>query len=206
MPPLTQIRSGLRVGVLRRLFGRLFVAVLGWRVVGQVPFHVPRAVVIASPHTSYWDGVLLVALSWSVGLRLSWMVKHTVLRFPFRAALLWLGAVPIDRRIRAGVVEQVAAQLRGAEQIHLAIAPSGTRKKMPYWRSGFYRIALAADVPVICGYLDYAHKVGGFGEPFTLSGDVGRDMDHIRAFYEGMVGKRPERMGLSRLRDEQREE
>lgn len=174
----------------------------GWQTENHIPQHTRKAVVIGAPHTSNWDGVLIVALTWALGLRLCWLIKHSAYRWPFRTILRFLGAVPVDRRGAKGMVGVVAEQLTQADAIFLALAPEGTRKSVTHWKSGFYRIALEAKVPLVFGYLDYSRKRSGLSEPFHPSGDIVADMDHIRAFYEQIQGHRPEGMSPVRLREE----
>ena len=91
-----------------------------------------------------------------------------------------------------------------AETGPVLIYPEGTRSRAEYWKSGFYHIALGAQVPVVPGYLDYKRKRGGFGEPMMLTGDVRADMDQLRAFYAaGDYGPaKPGDFGPVRLREE----
>ncbi len=88
------------------------------------------------------------------------------------------------------------------ESLVLMVPAEGTRSHVEYWKSGFYHIARAADVPVVLSYLDFGKKVGGLGPALKLTGDVAVDMDRIRAFYAGMKGLRPENVGVIRLREE----
>jgi 1-acyl-sn-glycerol-3-phosphate acyltransferase len=119
------------------------------------------------------------------------MGKHTLFDPPFGRLMRWLGGVPVDRRGRQNLVEQAARSIREAPAMCLAVAPSGTRERRDHWKSGFYRIAEAADVPIVCAFLDYGRKVGGLGPSFRPSGDVKADMDLIRAFYTPIEGRVP---------------
>lgn len=186
---------------MKRLIARTFLKLTGFRIEGEQPPS-GRYVVIAAPHTSNWDGIYLVLMSIVYGVRIQWMVKHTLLRFPFRAILLRLGAVPIERHLRKGVVDQMITRFREDESLHLIVPAEGTRSYRDYWKSGFYHIARGADVPVCLSYLDFKTKTGGFGPLVHLTGDVVADMDTIRAFYCGKVGKYPEQMSPMRLREE----
>ena len=194
------IVAGISVGPMRRWVGKVVARLAGWQAESHIPRHTRKAVVIGAPHTSNWDGVFIVALTWSLGLRLCWLVKQSAYRWPFRRILRFLGAVPVDRRGAKGMVGMVAEQLTQADAVFLALAPEGTREQVTYWRSGFYRIALEAKVPLVLGYLDYGHKRGGLSEPFHPSGDIVADMAHIRAFYEPIQGRHPERMSPVRVR------
>jgi 1-acyl-sn-glycerol-3-phosphate acyltransferase len=184
--------DGPATGTLAYWLGRLWLWAAGWQVEGHFPPGVTRAVVIAAPHTSNWDLPHMLAASFVFRLRLSWMGKHTLFRPPFGAALRWLGGVPVDRRAPQGLVRTVAATLRDADRLALAIPPSGTRKRAASWKSGFYWIAVEAGVPIVCGYLDYRQRRAGLGHLVWPTGDPAADMAAIRAFYEDKRGKFPD--------------
>jgi 1-acyl-sn-glycerol-3-phosphate acyltransferase len=154
----------------------------GWKFEGGLPSP-KKCVILAWPHTSNWDGLLLVLLCRSVGLDISWMIKSDWVKGPIAPGLRSLGAVAIDRSAPHNMVEQMVERFRTTERLALVVPPEGTRKRMPHWRSGFYHIALGAEVPVVPGYLDYRRKRGGFGPPIHLTGNMRADMDQIRAFY-----------------------
>ena len=197
----TITQDGRTVGSLRRLIGRVTCRLMGWTPVGGVPTP-KRAIFIASPHTSNWDGFIMQAVAWAIGVRLSWMTKHTLFKWPFRRFLRAVGAVPVDRTQRSDTVGQIARQMRASEGMYLAIAPAGTRARRDFWRSGFYHMARAAEVPVVCGFLDFKRKRGGCGPVIELTGDRKADMDRIRAFYDGIEGKHPALQTPVRLQDE----
>lgn len=175
-----------------------------WSFEGSVPAE-KKCVCLAFPHTSNWDGALLVALAQSIGLDMSWMIKSEWTRGPMGSVLRRLGAIGIDRSGSHNVVQQVVAEMKAKDSLVLFIPPEGTRKRSEYWRSGFYHIALGASVPVVPSYLDYGRKRGGIGDPIHLTGDVRADMDKIRAFYERVapVARFPENVGPIRLREEE---
>ncbi|HMR06236.1 MAG TPA: lysophospholipid acyltransferase family protein [Polyangiaceae bacterium] len=175
----------------------------GWRYVGDVPAP-RRAVCLATPHTDNMDGLLLVLLAKSVGLQLSWMVKDDWGKPPIGILIRKVGGVPIDRSKANGMVGSMVEEFERRNEFYLAIPPEGTRKRTDFWKSGFYRIALGAKVPVLPGFLDYAKKEGGFGPPIELSGDMKKDMDAIRAFYDKADPKprHPDKFGPIRLREE----
>lgn len=182
---------------------RLPLRAAGWQFEGPVPSE-KKYVCLAAPHTSNWDGVLLLALARSIGLPMTWMIKSEWVRGPMGVLLRRLGALGIDRSASHHVVEQMIEAFRREDELVLVIPPEGTRKRADYWRSGFYRIALGAGVPVVPGYLDYARKRAGLGPPIQMTGDVHADMDAIRAFYAKVhaQGRVPEKFGPIRLRDE----
>lgn len=187
-------------GVVARVWLR---ALGGWQFEGELPA-VRRAVCLAVPHTANLDGLLLVLLAKSVGMPVSWMVKDVWGRPPMGWIVRAVGGVPIDRSKANGMVDQMAGEMRARDDFHLIIPPEGTRSRVEHWKSGFYRIALAAGVPVVPGYLDYRRKRGGFGPPITLTGAISADMDRLRAYYgdAAPMARFPEKVGPLRLREE----
>jgi 1-acyl-sn-glycerol-3-phosphate acyltransferase len=184
--------------------GRAYLRAIGWTTEGELPTD-PKAVLIAAPHTSNWDLAHMLAVAWVFRLRLRWLGKHTIFKGAAGPVMRWLGGIPVDRRSPHGVVQQVVDHFADTDTIVLAIAPPGTRKRTKNWKSGFYHIAAQAQVPILCGFLDFGRRVGGVGPAIMPSGDVQRDMDRIREFYAGMEGKFPDFQAEILLKDEQSE-
>lgn len=193
--------AGPRVPRWGMLLGRFLCWCMGWKPIGDYPT-IPKALFLASPHTSLWDGIIMVSIAWAMGVRLSWITKKETVRFPFRRLVLFFGAVPVDRDKRSDTVAQIAEQFQQRDGMYLAIAPAGTRKKRDYWKSGFYHMARQANVPIICGFLDYRRKEGGIRDVVVLTGDVNADMDRIRSVYDGIEACYPPLMTRIRLRSE----
>ena len=170
---------------------RLWFRVFGWDTEGDAP-QVAKGVLIAAPHTTNWDLPHMLAASLVYRYRISWLGKHTLFRPPWGWFMRFLGGVPIDRSSPQGMVQSAADQLKSASQLVLAIPPSGSRSRRDHWKSGFYWIAYEAQVPVVCGYLDYRRKRAGLGYSFVPTGDVKADMEKVRAFYADIRGKFPE--------------
>lgn len=196
-------RRGDRNTLSARFARAVLKALGGWRFVGEIP-EPRRAVCLAVPHTDNMDGLLLVLLAQSVGMQISWMVKDAWAKPPVGVLIDAVGGVPVDRSKPHGMVEQMTAEFARRDDFYLVIPPEGTRSRTEHWKSGFYRIALAAKVPVVPGFLDYRQKQGGFGPPIELTGDVQKDMDAIRAFYDKArpEPRHPEKFGPIRLREE----
>lgn len=175
----------------------------GWKFETEVPRE-KKYVALAVPHTSNWDGVLLLTLTRSIGLPISWMIKDDWIRGPLGALLRSMGAVAVDRSGKNDLVQQMVDRMRAADELALFIPPEGTRRRAERWKSGFYHIARGADVPVVPGYLDYARKRAGLGPAIRMTGDVRADMDAIRAYYDELrpTGRLPAQFGPIRLRDE----
>ena len=165
---------------------RLYAWLFGWKLVGQAPIETKMIGIIA-PHTSNWDVLLLYVMANSFRIKSNWLAKDTLLRPPLGWLLRPLGALPVERSRHHNYVEQVASIIRGQEHIYLAIAPEGTRGYTDCWKTGFYYIALAAKVPIICMKIDYGTKEMGFGPIVHPTGDLQRDCEAIFDFYRDVT-------------------
>ncbi|HVH06777.1 MAG TPA: lysophospholipid acyltransferase family protein [Myxococcota bacterium] len=187
---------------MRKAIATAFLRATGWEPEGERPTP-KKFVLIAAPHTSNWDLAYLLALSETFDLRVSWLGKHSLFYPPLGFAMRAVGGIPVVRHKRTNLVAQVAELFAAREELALVVPAEGTRGYAEYWKSGFYRIAQAAAVPIVFGYLDYSRKRGGFGaKALVPSGDLKADMDVIRAFYADKVGKFPSQFGPVRLREE----
>lgn len=159
-------------------------------------------VIVGAPHTSNWDFVFMLAMAWRLDVSIRWLGKSSLFR-GWRGPIMraW-GGIPVDRDDPSGVVGEVLARIHAGEVFGLVITPDGTRKPHTYWKSGFYRIAREAGLPVTLGFVDRTTMTAGLGPTFMLTGDVTEDMDRIRAFYADKAGVRPDRRVDPRLREE----
>jgi 1-acyl-sn-glycerol-3-phosphate acyltransferase len=163
-----------------------------WTPVGPAPSR-RRAVIIGAPHTSYWDGYWLLVYKVAFGVDVKFFVKESMFWFPMSLLLNGLGGVPLNRGDARSAVKQAVAAFENNEDYLFGLAPEGTRSKTNGWKTGFYRIAEGAGVPVVFGFFDYKNRRLGFGPSMMLSGDMDADMVIIRSFYASVNGKRPER-------------
>ncbi len=190
-----------RAGPWRVAAAKLWCKVFGWQPVGTVP-QVSHCIFIAAPHTSNWDVPHTIAVCWALDMRISWVGKSSLFRWPFVGFLKWMGGIPVIRDQKLSQVQRMAETLKREKKMFLVISPPGTRTKMDHWKSGFYHISQAAQVPVLCGFLDWGKKQGGIGPLVTPTGNMKADMDKIRAFYGPINGRFPERMSDMRLKEE----
>ncbi|MDO4887716.1 MAG: 1-acyl-sn-glycerol-3-phosphate acyltransferase [Actinomycetaceae bacterium] len=166
-----------------------------------------KVVVIGAPHTSNWDGILMILAFWRTGRDYKFLVKDSAVKHPIVGPLVrWVGGIAVDRSARNGVVGAVVEQANASDEFTLVIAPKGTRSNQDYWKSGFYRICTEAGLPLQLGFIDSTTHTFGWGGNIMLTGDVKADMDVIRAFYEGKAGKRPQNTNVPRLRAEDDDE
>jgi len=174
---------------LLRQLARVVLRAWGWRFEGDLP-NVAKAVAIVAPHTSNWDFVLGLLGVFAVGVRVSWLGKHTLFKAPFRGLLRWLGGIPIDRRSSSGAVEQIVARFRDSEALLLGLSPEGTRKAVARWHTGFWHIAAGAGCPIVPIAFDWGPRAIRFGSPVQPSGDMAADFAELERFFSGVVGKK----------------
>ncbi|MBW8822961.1 MAG: lysophospholipid acyltransferase family protein [Xanthomonadales bacterium] len=186
--PLPGSAPRVRNSPFSRWFGRALLKLGGWRMVGEFP-DVPKLVLIGAPHSSNWDGVWGFAAKMALGLDIRILGKKELFWWPMGPILRRLGVIAIDRKAPGGFVEQIAQTIRATDQFWLGIAPEGTRKQVQEWKNGFWKIAHAADIPVLLEYFHYPDKVIGIGPLFWTSDDPVADMARIRAWYRPWQGK-----------------
>jgi 1-acyl-sn-glycerol-3-phosphate acyltransferase len=171
----------------------------GWRV-RYKPLPGPHGIAVVYPHTSNWDFPVGLLAKWAVGLPFRWLAKESLFRGAMGAILRYWGGVPVERRgAPTGATTRLIDAMRAEEWFWVAITPEGTRGYRPYWKSGFYHLALAAKVPVLLVYLDFANKVVGVTDTIALSGDVDADMEKIAAVYQGREALYPDQAAPIRL-------
>ena len=164
----------------------------GWTIHGDWP-PLAKAVLVAAPHTSNWDGLNMLAAAGYYRVKLRWMGKASLTRGPFGRLIKALGCVPIDRSQSNDVVRVMAEAFAASDRMLLAIPPEGTRSAVRDWKSGFYHIAVAAGVPILLTVLDYGTKRISLAAVFHPSGDYEADLPIIRAHYAAAKGKRREK-------------
>lgn len=173
---------------LPRALGRLLVACSSWRVVGEFP-NIPRLVAIAAPHSSNWDGIFGISAAYAMGVRATWMGKNTLFRFGLRPLMRGLGGIETDRSNPRGAVGQMVELFRTTEKLWLFLAPEGTRKPVPKWRTGFWHIAQEAGVPILLVHVDFPNRCIAVGGLFHPTGDKERDLQALYDYYRPFKGK-----------------
>jgi 1-acyl-sn-glycerol-3-phosphate acyltransferase len=190
--------------MMRRLLARWYWAVSRWTLRSQAPPEGGGGLLIGAPHTSNWDFIIMLGITWHHGVRALFLGKNSLFRWPMGPLMRALGGIPVDRAHPQGLVDGLVARVRAGERFYLVVTPEGTRSKGTYWKSGFYRIARDAHLPVTLGYVDRATMTAGLGITLEMTGDVHADMDAIRAFYADKGGHTPSKRTEPRLREEDR--
>lgn len=173
-----------------RAFAHGLMSICGWHIVGQPP-NIPKAILIGAPHTSNWDFLLSIGTIFALGLRVSWMAKHTFVNGPGKRLWHWLGGIPVDRRAKHGAVGEMVEAFNNHEQLLVAITPEGTRSGAQGWKSGFYYIAQGAKIPIIPIVFDYEHRAVRILDPFTPTGIKETDIAALQSLYKNVKGKYP---------------
>lgn len=194
VPPLGP-RVPTRDNALTRAIGRGMMTISGWSFEGELPDE-PKFVLIVAPHTSNWDFFVGLAALFALGFRISFFGKHTIFKWPLGIFMRWLGGIPVERSVSRDRVSEMVAAFDERGKLILVVAPEGTRKLVPEWKTGFYHVADGAKVPIVPVAFDFARKIVGVGAPLLTTGDREADMVKIKDFYRGVVARHPENFAL----------
>lgn len=177
---------------MKKIYRFIFFRIMGWRINGAIDDSLTKCIMIVVPHTSWVDFFIGVLARGAIGQEMHYVAKKELFVFPFGGWFRWMGGAPIDRSKNQNTVDAIAALFKSRKVFRLAIAPEGTRKKVDKWKTGFYYIALKADVPVIAVAFDYGNKTVALAPPYFLKGDIEKDITTLEAYYKGVAGFVPE--------------
>lgn len=173
-----------------------------WRVLGHFP-DLPKYIVVGAPHTTNWDFYYLLLVKGVTGVDLRWIGKDSLFRWPLGSLMKWSGGIPVNRRSRNNFVDQMVDLFSQYDSLALSLTPEGTRSKVNYWKTGFYHMAVGAQVPIVLVAIDYPSRTIEIGPLLIPSGDIECDFGIIRKFYDGKSGKYPAKQGAIQLRPDQ---
>lgn len=176
---------------MKHLLGKLFFKLAGWKLTAKITEEMKHSVMVAAPHTSNWDFPFALAAFWMMGLDLKYFIKDFYTKGLHGYFFRWTGAIGVNQKAKNNLSEYAIGLLKEKKMVVLVPA-EGTRKRVDKWRTGFYRIALEAEVPISMGYLDFKRKEAGTLGVFWPSGDFEKDMLFIQEQYKDKVGKYPE--------------
>lgn len=168
-------------------FGRTALRLLGWRLRGHRPEE-PKCVIPCVPHTSNWDLFYTLLAAMALRVPMVFMMKSNWFFWPLGPIFRWLGGVPVNRSKSTNAVEQMVKEFRERTYMNLCIPPEGTRKKVEYWKTGFYWIAVGAGIPLMPGVIKYDTREVGVGPLIYLTGDIDSDFEKIREYYYNELG------------------
>ncbi len=165
----------------------------GWKVVGVKPQNEKKYVIVVAPHTSNWDFFVGWGARNVIGFYPNFLAKNSLFKIPLVGWFLKrLGGIPVDRSKKTNMVDQVVALFNELNEFIMTITPEGTRSYVSEWKTGFYRIADKAKVPIVKVGFDYETKTVFMDEPFYTSGKMEAEIELIKGFFRKFKGKNPE--------------
>src|SRR5690554_3937241 len=167
----------------------VFYKIMGWRIDGAFDPKVKKAVIIVVPHTSWHDFYIGLFIRRITKVQINYIAKKELFKWPFGWYFKWTGGAALDRTPGQNKVEAIAEIFEKKDEFRLSLAPEGTRKKVQKWKTGFYYIAIAANVPIIPVAFDYSIKSVVIHDAFYPTGDIEKDTLKLRTLYKGVVGK-----------------
>ncbi len=171
---------------------RLLFKLSGWKVEGVIPSDIRKCIVVAAPHTSNWDFFYAIATGYLMNIKFNYLIKNEWMVFPLKTFFKKTGAIGVERQKNAkGMVSSLAEKIKAADELAIIIPPEGTRKSVKKWKTGFYQIALQANIPMALAYLDYKKKHSGIGKIVYPTGDYQKDLLQIQEFYRGITPRHP---------------
>lgn len=165
---------------------------MGWKISGDFDPKIQKSVLMVLPHTSWHDFYIGLLTRGIINLEMHWVGKKELFKFPLGAYFRWMGGAPLDRSGGLNKVDSIAEIFQKRAVFRMAIAPEGTRKKTDHLKTGFYYIALKANVPIIPVAFDFGRKTVKIGTAFYPTGNIKADLDILRTHFKDVKGKIPE--------------
>ncbi|WP_186757846.1 1-acyl-sn-glycerol-3-phosphate acyltransferase [Echinicola salinicaeni] len=182
---------------MMKQLARFVFWITGWKVAGAWPKGLKKAVMIAIPHTSNWDLLYARAAFYIMDVPVRFTIKKEVMVGPLGWFIGALGGISIDRKKVAGkrkqtYTEAMVDMLNNADELVVMVTPEGTRSYAKRWKSGFYHVAMGANVPVVIGFLDYKKKQAGIGPVIQPNGNMDEQIEEMKAYGRTVTGKYPD--------------
>jgi 1-acyl-sn-glycerol-3-phosphate acyltransferase len=175
--------------MLRAMMAFLF-RTSGWKIVGKYPFELPKAIWAGIPHTTNWDFLIAVGTRAELNMKIGFLAKSQLFQWYSGWLFRAMGCYPVHRNKSNNLVDAVAEMFASHAQLHIALAPEGTRDDVYRIKTGFYHMAAKANVPLILVGLDHIHKSVILSSPIYLTKHFQRDMKVIFDFYLSIPAKR----------------
>jgi 1-acyl-sn-glycerol-3-phosphate acyltransferase len=176
----------------KQIYKLIFFRLMGWKIEGSIDPAIKKCVMMVMPHTSAHDFYLGIFTRGITGLEMNWVGKKELFRFPLGFYFRYMGGEPLDRTGGLNKVDSIAAIFQRKETFRLAVAPEGTRKKVNELKTGFYYIALKANVPIIPVAFDFGKKTVSLGKPLMPTGNLEDDLIILKRHFIDVLGKVPE--------------
>ena len=175
----------------KKIYKWIFYNLIGWKIKGFMDPEIRKSVLMVVPHTSWHDFYIGLIARGIIDLEMNFVAKKELFVFN-HYYFKWMGGAPLDRSKNKNSVEHIASIFKSRETFRLAISPEGTRKKVTEWKTGFYYIALQANVPIIPVAFDYENKQVILNPAFYPTGIIDADFKLLKNYFTGVKGKIPE--------------
>ena len=176
---------------MKQLLSKLLFKLFSWKVIGSSSFP-KRCLIVSAPHTSNWDFFIGMCYAYIIALEPKFLIKSELFLPFFGSLLRWQGGIPVFRNSNHNVVDQVTEMFKNSSKLNLVITPEGTRSYVDKWKTGFYHIAINANIPILLLKMDYENKEIGVINEFLPTGNFINDMNFIEDKYKKIKGKIPE--------------
>jgi len=170
----------------------IFYNLMRWKIEGSYPEDIMKFIIIGAPHTSNYDFIVALLMKIITGVNAQYIAKHTLFNPPFGFIFKALGGIPLDRSKSKNTVEAIIKMFDNREELIIALSPEGTRSKTDKWKTGFYHIAMGANVPIVFNAFDFGKKVYRISKPYYPTGDIKKDFLFFHNYFKEVKGKYPE--------------
>lgn len=181
--------------MIAKYLAKFILWIFGWKILGEAPKE-KKYITLIVPHTSNLDFFMGKLANWVMGVKPKLLVKKEAFNFVTGPIIRMWGGIPIDRSKGSSVIPQVVKMFEENDEFVLGITPEGTRKRNPQWKTGFQRIAKAANVPICLAFIDFGKKELSMETMYTPTEDMENDMKEIKSFYKDKVGYHPEKFAI----------
>lgn len=179
-----------KYGLLHSIAKRI-LAWCGWTINGELP-NQPKFILAVAPHTSNWDFFIGIAAMFSLQLKVSFLGKASIFRWPVKSVLTAIGGIAVDRSNSHGVVGQIVQELKRNDKFILGLAPEGTRSKTTEWKTGFLHIAKQGNIPIVPVSFDFAKKEIFFHKEVYISGEISQELIEFKQIFADVCAKNPQ--------------
>jgi 1-acyl-sn-glycerol-3-phosphate acyltransferase len=180
-----------------KLLSSAILTSFGWKVVTEVDLPT-KSVICVAPHTSNWDFVIGQLYAWATGIKSSFLMKDSWFFFPLASLFKRMGGIPVNRSQKNAITATLIELCNNSDSFFLTITPEGTRSLVEQWKTGFYNIAVGANVPIILAFIDYKRKEVGIKHVFIPTGDIDIDLPVIQSYYKADMALHPEKFNTSK--------
>jgi len=161
---------------------------LGYSIEGKYPYHLKKVVLIAAPHTSYWDFPFGLLIRSASKIDVKYVGKASLFKPPLGWIMKPLGGVPVDRSKSNNFVDSVIEIYKEKDEFAVLFAPEGTRKKVEKFKTGFYYIAKGAGIPIVPIAFNFGKKEFRWLDPFYPTDNPEEDLKTLESMFKGIVG------------------